>query len=69
MPSRRPHGHMNGSRAWTADIVNAEPPMSASTASARRPATVAGREHFGQGLRAAGAGNIAEYEEICVRNR
>ncbi len=32
MPSRRPHGRMNGSCAWTADraraadIVNAEPP-------------------------------------------
>jgi hypothetical protein len=26
-------------------------------------------ECFGQGLRAAGAGNIAESDEICVRNR
>jgi hypothetical protein len=43
--------------------------MSASTASARRPATVAARERFGQGLRAAGVGNIAGYDEICVRNR
>jgi len=27
------------------------------------------RERLGQGLRAAGAGNIAESDEICVRNR
>ena len=27
------------------------------------------RERLGQGLRAAGAGNIAESGEICVRNR
>ena len=27
------------------------------------------RERFGQGLRAAGAGDIAESDEICVRNR
>ena len=43
--------------------------MGAATAAARRSATVAGREHFGQGLRAAGTGNIADYDEICVRNR
>jgi hypothetical protein len=43
--------------------------MGAPAASARRPATVAGSERFGQGLRAAGAGNIAGYDEICVRNR
>ena len=27
------------------------------------------RECFGQGLRTAGAGDIAESDEICVRNR
>ena len=36
-------GPVNGSRARTAGIVNAEPsPISATTASARRPATLAG---------------------------
>src|SRR5438132_265507 len=33
--------------------------MSAATAAARRPATFAGREHFGQGLRAAGPPSTA----------
>jgi len=49
IPSRRPHGPMNGSRARTADraratdTVDAEPsPISAATASARRSTTVAG---------------------------
>ena len=61
--NRTPHrsqavarGPVNGSRARTADIVNAEPsPISATTASARRPATLAGypgRLDEGHGLAA-----------------
>jgi len=65
---------MNGSRAGTADraraagIVNAKPPMSAPTASARRPATVT-RERAFRPRTASRRGNIAEYDEICVHNR
>src|SRR6266567_1550409 len=40
--------------------------MSAATAAARRPATVAGREHFGQGLRAAGATSPSMTRSVCT---
>ena len=57
---------------WVDIANNADPERAAtqSTFTTSLKLLRQARERFGQGLRAAGGpGDIAEYDEICVRNR